>query len=469
MNPPSASFSVTLRIVLSDARQIGAVTTLIAADGASIVALDVVEAHADPADEIVFDVTCNAVDEDHADRLRQAIEALGGARVRAVSDRTMLVHLGGLITVVPKVPLKTRDDLSMAYTPGVARVCQAIAADPATARNLTIKRNTVAVVTDGSAVLGLGDLGPAAALPVMEGKAALFQRFGGVDAWPVCIDSHDVDEIVRTVELIAPSYGGINLEDIAAPRCFVIERRLRAALDIPVFHDDQHGTAIVVLAGLLNALRVVGKELGDVRAVVLGIGAAGTAITRLLLAAGIGDVTAVDRQGILTGTTSGLDEDRAWVAAHTNLADRTGALGDAIAGADVLVGVSGPGLVSAEHLSSMSEGAVVFALANPDPEVQPAIARRFAAVVATGRSDQPNQINNVLVFPGFFRGLLRSGARTITEEMELAAARALAGVVGDNERSATYIVPSVFNPAVVPAVSDAVEAAARRSTGATAP
>jgi malate dehydrogenase (oxaloacetate-decarboxylating) len=381
----------------------------------------------------------------------------------------MLVHLGGLITVVPKVPLKTRDDLSMAYTPGVARVCQAIAADPATARNLTIKRNTVAVVTDGSAVLGLGDLGPAAALPVMEGKAALFQRFGGVDAWPVCIDSHDVDEIVRTVELIAPSYGGINLEDIAAPRCFVIERRLRAALDIPVFHDDQHGTAIVVLAGLLNALRVVGKELGDVRAVVLGIGAAGTAITRLLLAAGIGDVTAVDRQGILTGTTSGLDEDRAWVAAHTNLAGRTGTLGDAIEGADVLVGVSGPGLVSAEHLSSMREGAVVFALANPDPEVQPAIARRHAAVVATGRSDQPNQINNVLVFPGFFRGLLRSGARTITEEMELAAARALAGVVGDNERSATYIVPSVFNPAVVPAVSDAVEAAARRSTGATAP
>ncbi len=459
MNAPSASFSVTLRVVLVDARQIGAVTATIAELGASVVALDVVEGH---ADEIVFDVTCNAVDEDHSARLRQAIEQTDGTRVRAVSDRTMLVHLGGLITVTPKVPLKTRDDLSMAYTPGVARVCEAIAADPAAARNLTIKRNSVAVVTDGSAVLGLGDLGAAAALPVMEGKAALFQRFGGVDAWPVCIDSHDVDEIVRTVELIAPSYGGINLEDIAAPRCFAIERRLRASLDIPVFHDDQHGTAIVVLAGLVNALRVVGKAFGEVRAVVLGVGAAGTAITRLLVAAGIGDVTAVDRQGILTPATPGLDDDRAWIAAHTNLARCTGSLTDALAGADVLVGVSGAGLVTAEHLASMGEDAIVFALANPDPEIDPVVARRHAAIVATGRSDQPNQINNVLVFPGFFRGLLRAGATAITQQMELAAARALAGIVGDGERAATYIVPSVFNPAVVPAVSGAVEAAARQ-------
>ena len=463
MNAPSASFSVTLRIALDDARHIGAVTATITELGARVVALDVVESHADEhGDEIVFDVTCHAVDEDHAARLRRAIEEIGGTRVRAVSDRTMLVHLGGLITVTPKVPLKTRDDLSMAYTPGVARVCQAIAADPKAARNLTIKRNSVAVVTDGSAVLGLGDLGAAAALPVMEGKAALFQRFGGVDAWPVCIDSHDVDEIVRTVELIAPSYGGINLEDIAAPRCFAVERRLRASLDIPVFHDDQHGTAIVVLAGLLNALRVVGKALGDVRAVVLGVGAAGTAITRLLLAAGIGDVTAVDRQGILTPATPGLDDDRAWIAAHTNFARRTGSLADALAGADILVGVSGAGLVTGEHLASMGERAIVFALANPEPEVDPAVARRHAAVVATGRSDQPNQINNVLVFPGFFRGLLRAGATAISEQMELAAARALAGVVGDTERAATYIVPSVFNPGVVPAVSGAVEAAAHR-------
>lgn len=453
----SASFSITMRVILDNPRIIGTITTAIAENDGVVMALDVIDSQADLT---TLDVTCNAIDDAHAEQLRAVVDSVEGARVRAVSDRTMLVHLGGVISVVPKISLKTRDDLSMAYTPGVARVCKAIAADPSAARNLTIKRNTVAIVTDGSAVLGLGNLGPAAALPVMEGKAALFKRFGDVDAWPVCLDTQDVDEIVRTVEIIAPSYGGINLEDIAAPRCFEIERRLRASLDIPVFHDDQHGTAIVVLAGLINACRVVGKRIEDIRVVVLGVGAAGTAITRLLLAAGVGDVVAVDRQGILTSDMVDLDEDRAWVAAHTNSEQRSGNLASAVIGADALIGVSGRGLVTEEHLALLAKDAIVFALANPEPEVPSEVARRYAAIVATGRSDEPNQINNVLVFPGLFRGLLHTGAKEITEEMELAAARALADVVEEDELSVAYIIPNVFNPEVVTAVSRAVSEAA---------
>ncbi|MGA8296031.1 MAG: NADP-dependent malic enzyme, partial [Acidimicrobiales bacterium] len=367
------------------------------------------------------------------------------------------LHLGGTISIEPRVPLKTRDDLSMAYTPGVARVSMAIAKDPAAVRNLTIKRNTVAVVTDGSAVLGLGNLGPAAALPVMEGKALLFKRFAGIDAWPVCLATQDTDEIVRIVECIAPVYGGINLEDISAPRCFGVEQRLRASLDIPVFHDDQHGTAIVVFAALTNALRIVGKALKDVRVVVLGVGAAGVAITKLLLGQGVGDVIAVNRGGILSEQRSDLDEARCWVAAHTNMERRQGDLSNALAGADVLIGVSGPNLVTEQQLRTLAPDAIVFALANPDPEIDPVIARRFAAIVATGRSDEPNQINNVLVFPGFFRGLLDARATRITEEMEIAAGNALAEVVTDEELSPDYIIPTVFNSGVVAAVSSAVE------------
>jgi malate dehydrogenase (oxaloacetate-decarboxylating) len=374
-----------------------------------------------------------------------------------MSDRTFLLHLGGTISVEPKVSLKTRDDLSMAYTPGVARISMAIAKDPSAARKLTIKRNTVAVVTDGSAVLGLGNIGPEAALPVMEGKALLFKRFAGIDAWPVCLATQDVDEIVRIVQCIAPVYGGINLEDISAPRCFEIERRLRDLLDIPVFHDDQHGTAIVVFAALLNALRVVGKNMKDVRVVVLGVGAAGVAISKLLLKEGVGDVIGVNRSGIISESDERLDSERRWLAAHTNKEKRTGSLSDAMAGADVFIGVSGSNLVSEDQLKSMAPQSIVFALANPDPEVDPVVARRCAAVVATGRSDEPNQINNVLAFPGIFRGMLNAGAKQVTEEIEIAAGRAIADVVTPGELSADYIVPTVFNPLVVTAVTNAVE------------
>jgi malate dehydrogenase (oxaloacetate-decarboxylating) len=353
----------------------------------------------------------------------------------------------------------------MAYTPGVARVSMAIVKDPSAVRNLTIKRNTVAVVTDGSAVLGLGNIGPEAAMPVMEGKALLFKRFAGVDAWPICLATQDTDEIVRIVECLAPGFGGINLEDIAAPRCFEVEERLRAKLDIPVFHDDQHGTAVVVFAALTNALRVVGKQMKEVRVVVLGIGAAGVAVTKLLLAEGVGDVVTLNRRGILVESTPGLDEPRRWIATHTNREGRVGGIAEAVDGADVLIGVSGPNLVTEEHLAKLGKDAIVFALANPTPEVDSEIARRYAAVVATGRSDEPNQINNVLVFPGFFRGLLNVGAKKVTEEMKLEAGRALAAVVTEEELSPAYIIPTVFNPAVAPAVSSAVERVARSSMG----
>jgi malate dehydrogenase (oxaloacetate-decarboxylating) len=385
------------------------------------------------------------------------VEVVDGARVIAMSDRTFLLHLGGTISVEPKVSLKTRDDLSMAYTPGVARISMAIAKDPSAARKLTIKRNTVAVVTDGSAVLGLGNIGPEAALPVMEGKALLFKRFAGIDAWPVCLATQDVDEIVRIVQCIAPVYGGINLEDISAPRCFEIERRLRDLLDIPVFHDDQHGTAIVVFAALLNALRVVGKQMKDVRVVVLGVGAAGVAISKLLLKEGVGDVIGVNRGGIISEDDESLDSERRWLAAHTNNEKRTGSLSDAMAGADVFIGVSGPNLVKEDQLQMMAHDSIVFALANPDPEVDPVLARSYAAVVATGRSDEPNQINNVLAFPGIFRGMLNAAAKQVTEEIEIAAGRAIADVVTPGELSADYIVPTVFNPLVVTAVTNAVE------------
>ena len=458
MSIPSASYSVTMRVAVDNASLIGSVATAVSDAGGAVTALDVVEPN---GSHMVVDITCNAVDDGHAELLKAAVAAVPGASVQAISDRTFLLHLGGVISVEPKVSLKTRDDLSMAYTPGVARISMAIAKDPTLARNLTIKRNAVAVVTDGSAVLGLGNIGPAAALPVMEGKALLFKRFAGIDAWPVCLATQDVDEIVRIVECIAPVYGAINLEDISAPRCFEIESRLRELLDIPVFHDDQHGTSTVVYAALLNALRVVGKQMKDIRVVVLGVGAAGVAISKLLLAEGVGDIIGVNRNGILREDDSRLDDARRWLAANTNARKRSGGLADAMTGADVLIGVSGPKLVTEEHLKLMAKDSIVFALANPEPEVDPVVARRYAAIVATGRSDEPNQINNVLAFPGIFRGLLDVGAKRVTEEVEIAAGRAIADVVKATELSPDYIVPTVFNANVVTAVAAAVEGVLR--------
>jgi malate dehydrogenase (oxaloacetate-decarboxylating) len=454
MGIPSASYSITVRLeVPADPASVGRLTTAVGTAGGAVTGLDVTESH---PDRIVVDVTCAATDQDHAERLTEALRAVQGVVIRKVSDRTFLLHLGGKIEVRSKVPLRTRDDLSMAYTPGVARVCLAIAAQPDDVRRLTVKRNSVAVVTDGSAVLGLGNLGPAAALPVMEGKAALFKRFADIDAWPLCLDTQDVDEIVRTVQLVAPVFGGINLEDIAAPRCFEVERRLRELLDIPVFHDDQHGTAIVVLAALTNALRVVGKTLPEVRIVLSGAGAAGSAIARLLLTAGASDLVVADVGGVVHDGRLDMDDHRVELATLTNPRGVTGTLRDALHGADVFVGVSAPGILDGDDIATMAPGAIVFALANPDPEVDPAEARRTAAIVATGRSDEPNQINNVLAFPGVFRGLLDASAVTIDLAMEAAAARALADVVRPDQLNAAFIVPSVFDPAVTTAVADAV-------------
>jgi malate dehydrogenase (oxaloacetate-decarboxylating) len=458
MATPSPGYSITVRMdVPSSARATGDLVAAVTGAGGSVTALDVAESH---ADRIVVDVTCDASDADHADVITGALNRVDGANVRKVSDRTFLLHLGGKIEVVPKVPLKHRDDLSRAYTPGVARVCLAIAKNPEDARRLTIKRNTVAVVTDGSAVLGLGNLGPAAALPVMEGKAALFKAFAGVDAWPVCLDTQNTEKIIEIVKAIAPVYGGINLEDIAAPRCFEIEARLRAELDIPVFHDDQHGTAIVVLAALTNALRVVGKHLSDVRVVVSGVGAAGHAIIALLHAQGATDIVACGRAGAVHLGQENLDPARQWIADHTNRDRFAGSLKQAMTGADVFIGVSAPNLLTGDDIAAMAENAIVFALANPDPEVDPVAAGQHAAVVATGRSDYPNQINNVLAFPGFFRGMLDSGSHDITEAVMLGAASAIADAVLPAELNASYIVPSVFDPRVAPAVADAVREAA---------
>jgi malate dehydrogenase (oxaloacetate-decarboxylating) len=467
MSTPNPGYSITVRVQApAVAGMIGDLTTAIGKAGGVVTALDVAESH---ETRIVVDVSCNAADAEHVEGITEAIEELDGFVVRKVSDRTFLMHLGGKLEVTPKVQLRHRDDLSRAYTPGVARICQAIAKNPEDARRLTIKRNTVAVLTDGSAVLGLGNIGPAAALPVMEGKAALFKRFAGVDAWPVCLDTQDTDEIVSIARALAPVYGGINLEDIAAPRCFEIEARLREMLDIPVFHDDQHGTAIVVLAALTNALRVVGKALPDVRIVVSGAGAAGQAIIRLLLAQGARDVVAFDTRGAVHAGREGLDPFKTWIAAHTNAAGYTGGLVEGIAGADVFIGVSAPRLLTGADVATMADRAVVLALANPDPEVDPLEAQQEAAVVGTGRSDYPNQINNVLAFPGVFRGLLDAGAREITDEMLVAAARAIADAVKPEELNASYIVPSVFDPEVAPAVAAAVREVAGRTPGAHRP
>ena len=452
----SPGYGITIRVEgKPEFQPVAEITTIITREGAMITALDVAESQ---LDNVVIDVTCDAVDSNHAEKITAALTASPILSVRKVSDRTFLLHLGGKLEVQSKVPLKTRDDLSRAYTPGVARICQAIAKDPADARRLTIKRNTVAVVTDGSAVLGLGNLGPSAALPVMEGKAALFKRFADVDAWPVCLDTQDVDEIVRTVQLIAPVYGGINLEDISAPRCFEIEARLRELLDIPVFHDDQHGTAVVVLAALSNALKLVKKNLKDCKIVLNGAGAAGTAIARLLVLAGATQIIGFDHLGVINKKREAENEMRRWFIENCNHDQFEGTLSDAMAGADVFIGVSAPNVLTEADVASMAQGSILFALANPDPEIDPVIARKHAAVVATGRSDQPNQINNVLAFPGIFRGLLDAGAKKITDELLVACASAIASCVSDAQLNASFIVPSVFDTNVVKAVAAAVKA-----------
>jgi malate dehydrogenase (oxaloacetate-decarboxylating) len=451
----SPGYGITIRVEgRPEFQPVAEITTIISREGATITALDVADSQ---LDSVVIDVTCNAIDADHAEKITEALSASPILKVRKVSDRTFLLHLGGKLEVQSKVPLKTRDDLSRAYTPGVARICQAIAKDPSDARRLTIKRNTVAVVTDGSAVLGLGNLGPSAALPVMEGKAALFKRFADVDAWPVCLDTQDVDEIVRTVQLIAPVYGGINLEDISAPRCFEIEARLRELLDIPVFHDDQHGTAVVVLAALRNALKLVKKDLSKTTIVLSGAGAAGTAIARLLVLAGAKKIIGFDSSGVISKKSPVNNEMRQWFVEHCNPDQFEGTLDQALKGADIFIGVSAPNILSESAVESMAKDAIVFALANPDPEIDPVLARKHAAVVATGRSDQPNQINNVLAFPGIFRGLLDAGASKITDTLLVACADAIASCVSESQLNASFIVPSVFDPNVVKAVADAVK------------
>jgi malate dehydrogenase (oxaloacetate-decarboxylating) len=455
MASTSPGYGITIRVEgPASAQPVAEITQAILAAGASITALDVVES---VLDRVVIDVTCDAIDAEHAEAVTAAISTNPNLVVRKVSDRTFLLHLGGKIEIASKVPLKTRDDLSRAYTPGVARISQAIAKDPSDLRRLTIKRNTVAVVTDGSAVLGLGNIGPGAALPVMEGKAALFKRFADVDAWPVCLDTQDVDEIVRTVQIIAPVYGGINLEDISAPRCFEIEARLRELLDIPVFHDDQHGTAIVVLAALTNALKLVKKDLADARIVLSGVGAAGTAVAKLLVAKGAKHIIGFDKDGLVAESNGDSDPMRQWFITNCAPGNFRGDIHEALKDADVFIGVSAPNVLTEADIKSMAKGSIVFALANPDPEIDPAIARKYAAVVATGRSDQPNQINNVLAFPGIFRGLLDARITKITDEMLVAAAEAIASCVSDDQLNANFIVPSVFDQNVVQKVAASVK------------
>jgi malate dehydrogenase (oxaloacetate-decarboxylating) len=453
---PSAGYTLTLRVNLQNIPgALGRLTSAIGRAGGDIGAVDLVEHR---GKIVVRDITVKCRDEAHGQAIVRASQRVQGLEVRSVSDRTFDMHLGGKIAVTPRFPLKTRDDLSMAYTPGVGRISRAIADDPERVWELTIKQNSVAVLTDGSAVLGLGDVGPEAAMPVMEGKAMLFKEFADIDAYPICVRTSTADELVAVASAISPGFGGINLEDIGAPMCFEVEERLRVALDIPVFHDDQHGTAVVVLGALLNASRVVGRRLEDMTVVFLGMGAAGVACTKLLLHVGVGDVIGADRSGVVhIGRTENMNDQKRWIAEHTNRRGVTGGLEDALRGADVFVGVSGPNLVKSDWLAQMESDAIVFALANPVPEIMPEEVPANVRIVATGRSDYPNQINNVLVFPGFFRGLLDSRASGVSIEMEEAAARALAGVVGEGELSEEYIVPSVFDRRVVEAIATAVQ------------
>jgi malate dehydrogenase (oxaloacetate-decarboxylating) len=463
----SAQFSVTVRVEL-DARQepLGKLTGQIAEAGGALQGVDLVPG-AGGEGKRVREFTIDARNQQHWEEILRAIGSTRGARVLGYVDRTLQMHRGGKIAQQNKYPLKTRDDLSMAYTPGVARVCQEIAADRSKAFEFTIKRNTVAVVSDGSAVLGLGDIGPEAAMPVMEGKCMLFKEFADVDAFPICLDTRDPEQIINAVRLMAPTFGGINLEDISAPRCFEIEQRLKEEIDIPVFHDDQHGTAVVTMAALFNALKIVGKNLEDLRVLVVGLGAAGVAVTKMMLESGVTHVIGCDRQGALSTTredyeSGEMSEIKRWYAENSNPDKLHGGPADVIEGCDLFIGVSGPGIIEAEDLGKMAEDAIVFAMANPNPEVMPEEAGPYVRIMATGRSDYPNQINNVLAFPGIFRGALDAGAPRITEEMKLAAAQGIADVVAPDDLSEDYIIPSVFDRDVAPAVARAVIEEARR-------
>ena len=466
MSPVSAQFSVTVRVEL-DARNepLGRLTAAIAESGGGLQSVDLVPG-AGAEGKRVREFTIDARGPEHWEQILRSIGSIRGARVIDYTDRTFAMHRGGKIELTNKYPLKTRDDLSMAYTPGVARVCTEIAGDRAKAFEYTIKKNTVAVVTDGSAVLGLGDIGPEAAMPVMEGKAMLFKEFAQVDAFPIALDTHDPDKIVEAVKLIAPGFGGINLEDISAPRCFEIEDRLRSEIDIPVFHDDQHGTAVVVMAALFNSLKIVGKPIESLRVVMLGLGAAGIACTKMMLNAGVTDIIGCDRRGAISTArddyaSDGMPAIKRWFAETTNPDRVQGGPNEVLEGADLFIGLSGPGLVDGESLAGMSRDAIVFAMANPTPEVMPEDAERHVRIMATGRSDYPNQINNVLCFPGIFRGALDAGAPAITEEMKLAAAKGIAAVVTDEDLNEDYIIPSVFDRDVAPAVAAAVVAEAK--------
>ena len=459
---PSPSYSITLRVQLKNrVGMLGKFTSTIGAAGGDIGAIDLVSA---TKDQVVRDVTVNVGDTSHGQEVIEAVKKLDGLQLINVSDRTFLMHLGGKIEVTSKISVRTRADLSMAYTPGVARVCLAIADDKEKAHVLTIKKNCIAVVSDGTAVLGLGDIGPEAAMPVMEGKAVLFKEFAGVDAFPICLDTKDPEEIIRIVTALAPTFGGINLEDISAPRCFEIEERLKAALNIPVFHDDQHGTAVVVLAAVINALKIVKKTMASLKVVVNGVGAAGVACSKILMAAGVTNIIGCDRSGaIYEGRKENMNEVKEWFAAHTNPKKFKGSVIQAMRGTDLFLGLSSPGTVTRAAVRSMAKDPMVFAMANPTPEIMPEDIQDCARIIATGRSDYPNQINNVLCFPGIFRGALDSRSTCINEEMKLAAAQAIASVVGKNELSEDYIIPSVFNRKVAEVVAKAVAQAAHKS------
>ncbi len=457
---PQVAISFTIIMRVETPNTPGAFGVLAAAIGDAGGVISAVDMRSISKARVMRDVTINVSNDQIGEDVRRAVDSIEGVHVLSVSDSTFLAHLGGKIRIEPKIPVKTRQDLSTVYTPGVARVSMAIAADPHKAFSLTIKRNTVAVVTDGTAVLGLGDIGPLGALPVMEGKAMLFKQFADIDAFPICLDTKDVDEIVDTVVRIAPVFGGINLEDISAPRCFEVERRLIERLDIPVMHDDQHGTAVVILAALINAAKVVNKELSDLQVVVSGSGAAGTATIKMLLNAGVRDVIPVDRAGALNRTDHYDNSYWRWLAENTNKENRRGSLSEVLTGADVFIGVSAPGILQPEDLKKMARDPIVFAMANPTPEIMPDVAAPYVAVIATGRSDFPNQVNNLLAFPGIFRGALDARASRITEGMKLAAANAIAATVKDEERGPEYIIPSVFDQSIVVSVAKAVAAAA---------
>ncbi|MGE5247431.1 MAG: NAD-dependent malic enzyme [Verrucomicrobiota bacterium] len=459
---PSESYSITMRLEITNkVGMLGEVTTTIGNAGGDIGAIDL-SGHGKGI--VMRDITVRANGIAHAQEIINAVKKVPGVKIINVSDRTFLMHLGGKIQVHPKVPIKTRNDLSMAYTPGVARVCMAIAKDPRKSFALTIRRNSVAVVSDGTAVLGLGDIGPEAAMPVMEGKAMLFKEFGGIDAWPICVNTKDPDEIVRVVKAIAPTFGGINLEDISAPRCFEIEERLKSELDIPVFHDYQHGTAVVVLAALLNSLKIVKKRIEDMKIVVAGVGASGVACSKIFMNAGARNIIGVDRIGaIYKGRKQHMNFMKEWYAEHINPGNERGTISDVIAGADLFLGLAGPGLITVDDLKKMAQNPVVFAMANPEPEIMPEDALPFVRIMATGRSDYPNQINNSLVFPGLFRGALDARATCVNEEMKLAAAYAIASCVGKEELSEDCIIPSMFNRKVAAAVAKEVARAAHRT------